>query len=241
MLKSVEASAEEIEGAGLYHRIFVPEKREPDAPMVVMVHGRTGDANVMWTFSRVFESHHPLTIAPQGPVKDVLGGYSWWRVSNDNQPSNIHTKIANPQEVIDAADRLEAFILKMKKRYDAERAPVYGVGFSQGGALLSGLALRSPELLSGVAMLASFIPKIVFEHSEGVNDRIRSGEVKPPPFFFAHGSLDEIVPIDRAQLSAQAVRDLGGDVQFEIDEVGHKTGANALKALAVWFNERFAA
>ena len=76
-------------------------------------------------------------------------------------------------------------------------------GFSQGGAVTLLAGLRYPERLAGLLALSTYLPlagKLSAERSEANRD---------VPIFMAHGSYDDLIPIDRAQASRAALEKLG--------------------------------
>lgn len=229
MLKSTIATDAEIERTGLYFRVYNPHKASP--PVIFIVHGRTGTAEVMWGFSRVFQSHDPLVLAPQAQLTDQLGGFSWWNV-----PTSIPTESAKPKvsdaELEEAVNRLKHFIEASVALYGADRGQIYGMGFSQGAALLGALSIESPNLFKGVALLAGFIPRRCFDGKE---------ETLTTDYFIGHGTEDETVALDRAELTRDGLIQRGAKVEFVTDPVGHKVGTAALRALTRWFDRHLSA
>jgi len=81
MLQSRVATAQELARTQLSHTVYVPEGAASSRPpVVVLVHGRSGDSRAMWVFSKALEETKPLVVAPQAPYQDPLGGYTWWPI-----------------------------------------------------------------------------------------------------------------------------------------------------------------
>jgi predicted esterase len=55
------------------------------------------------------------------------------------------------------------------------------------------------------------------------------------PFFVAHGTKDEMVPIDRARVSIETLERAGANVTYCEDAVGHKVSVNCLRSLKNFF------
>jgi len=55
--------------------------------------------------------------------------------------------------------------------------------------------------------------------------------------FVAHGTLDQMVPIDRARASIGLLEQAGAQVTYCEDEVGHKLSANCLRALEAYLKD----
>ena len=146
------ASAEAIQFTGLSHKIH--RAASASAPCIFLIHGRAGNQEVMWTFKRVVPENWTI-IAPQAPLSDPLGGYSWWLVKEH----------WSKDEAIAASSLLLDFISKALSFYSLSPNKIYASGFSQGGAVLSLCLQAQPQLFSRVALLASFIIEHEFNSS----------------------------------------------------------------------------
>jgi|GEM_PF-489997 len=237
MFQSVVANQEAVEALGLEHRVYLPPGGTAEQ-MVVLVHGRAGSADVPWTFARAFLGQTPLIVAPQAFCPDPIGGWSWWDVegqSDKEQPRKATTLAQlNPALV-----RLGDFLREAPRYYGIQPKRVIGIGFSQGAAVVSSLSLLSGTSyqqihFQGVALLCGFIPKIVYPEGSFVEGFRGNSERLPANYFIAHGSLDRVVPIDRAEKARDALLASGAKVTFHQEEVGHKLGSQGMKALTTW-------
>ncbi|PKO24762.1 MAG: carboxylesterase [Betaproteobacteria bacterium HGW-Betaproteobacteria-8] len=70
-------------------------------------------------------------------------------------------------------------------------------GFSQGGAIALHTALRHEETLAGVLALSSYLPL-----KTRLKDEVHVAN-RELPIFMAHGSFDNIISMETAQISAQ--------------------------------------
>ena len=235
LLHSIKASSENSEALGLEHRVYLPDSGGSaadiaDTPVVILVHGRAGNDTVMWLFSKVLEKLKPVVFAPQAPLADPIGGYSWWLV--DEAPEELS---GSPRKTsLDNLDmplaKLEEFILKLPSVYEVSLSQVYAFGFSQGAALLASLSLLNPQLFKAVALLAGFLPSAVVEQIG------REDVEKLPACFVAHGTEDEVIPLSAAQSMAETLRSFGADVDFHSEQTAHKIGSRGMKGLGEWFD-----
>jgi phospholipase/carboxylesterase len=76
-------------------------------------------------------------------------------------------------------------------------------GFSQGGAIALQTALRQPERLAGVLALSTYLPL------PGTLQKERAAANSALPIFMAHGQYDDMIPIQRAAQSRDALQALG--------------------------------
>lgn len=187
-----------------------------DAPCVFMVHGRAGNHDVMWAFRRCIPEGATI-IAPQAPLADPVGGFSWWLVRPD-WPK---------EEGVEAALKLLLFMRSVLVDLGLKPRKVVAVGFSQGGAVLSLCAQLKPDFFSGLGLLASFTIK---------HPSIEA-DLGGLPVFIGHGSKDETVPLDKAMRGGDFLRERGATLTLFTDDVGHKLGTGAMRGLKDWLSE----
>lgn len=211
------AASEATLATGLKHKYSLADST--DAPCILMVHGRAGNMDVMWAFKRCIPDGCTI-IAPEAPLTDPIGGYSWWHLNSEFKK----------EDAIDAANRLIVFIDEVFKYYSLIPKKLIAIGFSQGGAVLSLALQRVPQKFTGVGLLASFTIK----HPEGFIG------VSKPDVFIGHGTKDEVVPIEKANYGAEYLRQNGVNVTVSTDEVGHKLGTNSMRALKDWISKQLA-
>ena len=103
-------------------------------------------------------------------------------------------------------------------------------GFSQGGAIALLTALRYPERLAGVMALSTYLPlapKLAAERSEANSD---------VPIFMAHGSDDDLIPMDRAQASHDALKALGYPVEWRDYPMPHSVCAPEIADISAFLS-----
>ena len=199
-------------GTKLRHKRVIAADRT--APLALLVHGRAGNYDVMWTFRRTLPEGISI-VAPQAPLPDPLGGYSWWDLEAPD-------KMRRGAE--EAAAQVQNFLEKYITYYNLAPRTLIAYGFSQGAGLLSVLLQRQPELFAGVALLAGFVIAL--------DDPPVS--VSLPPVFMAHGERDPAITLEKARHGAKVLEDKGYQVEFITDDVTHKVGTLGMRALKNW-------
>ncbi|MFM8425909.1 MAG: alpha/beta hydrolase, partial [Chloroflexota bacterium] len=104
------------------------------------------------------------------------------------------------------------------------------IGFSQGAAMVNVLGMLYPKRVRKMGVLAGFVPSGL---DEFVSQRVLAGK----HIFVAHGTQDEMVPIDRARASMQLLEQAGASITYCEDEVGHKLSSNCLRALEEYLTD----
>jgi phospholipase/carboxylesterase len=103
--------------------------------------------------------------------------------------------------------QIEALIAGEVKR-GIPHGKIVLAGFSQGGAIVLQTALRQRERLAGVMALSTYLP---------LRDRLekeRQAANADLPIFMAHGRFDNMIGIDRAALSRDALAALGYKIEW---------------------------
>lgn len=205
------ATDDAVATLGLRHKVRITDHAKP---LVVLVHGRAGNYDVMWTFRRAIPDEYSVLL-PQAPLDDPIGGFSWWQVGERGQREDAPAQAA--------AESLLQFLERARCYYNLNPSCILAAGFSQGAALISVLLQKEANPLHGAALLAGFVLK--------QESPIRG---KTSSILVAHGTNDDVVPIEMAELGASFLKGLGYPVQFLQDPVGHKIGSGSVRALTSW-------
>jgi phospholipase/carboxylesterase len=198
-----------------------PAEQQP-ARVLLLIHGWTGDENSMWVFARNLPDTDWI-VAPRAPYPTSPSGYSW----RPQRPG------AHDRPAFEDLEPAVASLLGFVDAYAAENhlaaSQFDAMGFSQGAALLTVVALLHPERIGRAGILAGFVP-------QGA-ERLADGEpLKGKSFFVAHGTQDELVPIGVARASVRVLEAAGADITYCEDAVGHKLSARCLRALQLYFS-----
>ena len=199
----------------------IREAADPAKRLMLLIHGFTGDENSMWVFGRDLPPRYWI-VAPRAPHPGKPSGYSWRPPQYETMNQlDLDLLRSSAEELIQLVDDYSVSVSVDASTFDV-------MGFSQGGAMCSLLALLHPERIRKVGMLASFVP-------DGLEELISQRPLEGKPFFVAHGTKDETVSIARARASIQLLEQAGAEVTYCEDEVGHKVSVNCLRALKTFF------
>jgi phospholipase/carboxylesterase len=187
-------------------------------PVFVMLHGWTGDENSMWIFSSRLPSN-AILVSPRGLFESPLGGFSWypkldktWPVLSDFEPAVLALTDVLTKEHIPAGDFSQLRML----------------GFSQGAAFVYSFALKRAKRLRAIAGLSGFVP-------EGAASLSDECPLKDIAVFIAHGTKDQLVPVDRARQGVLVLQQAGAVVSYCEHEAGHKLNADCFRSLQNFF------
>jgi len=188
-------------------------------PVVLLLHGWTGDEKSMWAFAERLPDNY-LLIAPRGLYDVPTGGYSWYPIKDDSLPT------------LDKFRPAVAALLKLIEKWPSSPAADFSnlrlAGFSQGAALVYAFALQNPQRVRALASLAGFLP-------EGASVSVHGNPLEGIPAFVSHGTQDNLVPITRARQAVQFLQLVGAEVTYCESDVGHKLSADCFRGMEVFF------
>ncbi|MEK6255773.1 MAG: hypothetical protein N2C13_00470 [Chloroflexota bacterium] len=191
-------------------------------PVIIMLHGWTGDEDSMWIFSQRLPTN-ALLIAPRAPYEissEQYNGHSWvevrsgkWSWLDDFRP---------------AIAALNELIAELEHQLPGDFSKFDMVGFSQGAAMANSYTILNPGRVGKLAGLAGFVP-------EGCEEAAATQPLEDVNVFIAHGTQDQIVPLERAKHAVKLMQMAGAKVHYCESESAHKLGSNCFRALKIFF------
>ena len=193
--------------------------REGLFPAYLMLHGWTGDENSMW----VFESRIPddaYLISLRGLYPTPLGGYGWQSSGEDKWPT-----LTDFQPAINSISE----IIELKNFPQCDFSNLTLVGYSQGASLAYGFGIEHPEKICAIAALSGFLPK-------NIELSMKKYSLEGLPIYITHGSLDDLVPVEKARTAVDVLSSAGADVSYCEEPVGHKLSTACFNGMETFFN-----
>jgi phospholipase/carboxylesterase len=223
-----------IQHQDLVMKVLTPKGDGPH-PVLVLLHGWTGDEDVMWIFASRLPRNY-LMIAPRGLYRSPLGGYGWHEHRRQEWPAM--------EEFLPAVDKLSGLfdqrngtqpalvnaIGDLLGEQSVDFSKISLVGFSQGAALSYAFALNHPERVHLLAGLAGFMP-------EKVEELIEKRPLEAKQVFVTHGTQDDLVPVEKARRTVELLQRAGSEVTYCEAEAGHKLSAPCFRALEAFFSK----
>lgn len=122
---------------------------------------------------------------------------------------------------------IEGLIEQEKSRGIAANRIVLA-GFSQGCAIALQTGLRHPEKLAGLLCLSGYVPL----HTTLMEERHKANH--ETPIFMAHGRGDQVIPIDRAEMSRDFLKALGHSVEWHEYTMQHSVCVEEIDDISAW-------
>ncbi|MCP3687813.1 MAG: carboxylesterase [Gammaproteobacteria bacterium] len=102
-------------------------------------------------------------------------------------------------------------------------------GFSQGGAIVLQAGLRQTSKLAGIMALSTYLtlPQSLASEKSAINQDI--------PIFLAHGSIDQVIPVDLAYSTRGQLEKAGYQVEWqEYEHMPHSVSLDEINHISVW-------
>ena len=211
----------------LLHTAHVPAGDGPFST-VLAIHGWGASAHDLLGLAPLLHGGRALVLCPEGEVEVPIGGgmvgHGWFPLTL-NAPPDLPAFRRG-------ADALRAFLDAALERYPIDPKRLVALGFSQGGALAYDLVLGDPARFAGLAALSAWFPREVAAEIE------QKPEHEGLPVLILHGTHDQLLGVERARESREAVRPYGVALTYRELEMGHEINPEALRLLLRWLDEK---
>jgi phospholipase/carboxylesterase len=122
----------------------------------------------------------------------------------------------------------QALIVKLIEEQPVPPEKIVLAGFSQGGAIALQTALRYPKPLAGVMALSTYLPLAATLAAE------RSAANAQIPIFMAHGQYDDIIPMQRARASREALQKVDYKVEWHEYPMPHSVCGEEVRDISAF-------
>ena len=197
-------------------------KTQENPPLLLLLHGYGSNENDLFSFA---EYLHPslLVISLRAPHTLPIMGHAWYSIHFDAEQG----KWSDDEEAIGSRELVLQFLDELLEIYPYDKTQVHLLGFSQGAILSYALGLTTPKRFASVIALSGYL-------NENITQLPQPQDA--PALYAAHGSLDEVVPFDWGQRSAELLKQKGFAIQFDALPVGHTVGQDGFYKLLEWQN-----
>jgi phospholipase/carboxylesterase len=202
---------------------------------VIWMHGLGADG---WDFVPIVrelplpEDLQLRFIFPHAPVRPVtINNGHEMRAWYDIKMNDI-SRVPDEAGIRESQASIEALIAREEKRgVSADRIVL--AGFSQGGAIALQAGLRHRERLAGIVALSTYLPL------EDSLDREGAPANKRTPIFMAHGTQDQVIPVQLAEASKRALEQRGYDIAWKAWPMPHSVCAEEVEELGGFFTSAY--
>ncbi len=197
-------------------------KTQENPPLLLLLHGYGSNESDLFSFA---EYLHPslLVVSLRAPHDLPMMGHAWYSIHFDAEQG----KWSDDEEAIGSCELVLQFLDKLMETHPYDSSQVHLLGFSQGAILSYALGLTNPKRFASMIALSGYL-------NENITQLPKPEDA--PALYAAHGSLDEVVPLDWGKRSAELLKQKGFAIQFDTFPVGHTVGQDGFNKLLAWQN-----
>jgi phospholipase/carboxylesterase len=203
-------------------RAMDPPTPADGTPVLVLMHGRGADPSDL-ALLRSWLPDELSLVLPRAPFPGAPWGYgrgwAWYRYAGDDRPEE--------ESFREAQQALDRLLADLPSRLGYQPGRLLVGGFSQGGTLSIGRALRRPGEQAGVLNFSGFLPN----HPDVP---VTSDSVRGTSFFWGHGTEDQAIPYALAQRGRTALREAGAELEARDYPMGHSIAPDELRDAVSW-------
>lgn len=215
--------------------IEIETQRDPTCA-VIWLHGLGADGNDFAPIVPELGLPPELAVrfvfphAPQRPVS-INNGYvmrAWY---------DIAALDGNRRADEAGIDASAVAIRQLIARENARGIPTRRIvlaGFSQGGAMAYEVGLTHDETLAGIMALSAYIPA-----PARLAGQLNAAN-RATPIFAAHGSADDILPIDMGRFARDTLQQQGYAIEWHEYRMAHAVCPEEIAAIGRWLIARLA-
>ena len=211
--------------ANLHHELISPRSQADAYPTVVLLHGRGDSAAGIAPLGYEFERDDLLVLSVQAPLAlggVMAGGYEWYRL---REPRRL-----DEATLRSSLDALGEFLDAVTAAYPIDPERLVLLGFSQGAVMSLGAQALRPDGVAGVIALSGYFP---------IEVEADAGNLVGRPAFVAHGTHDNIIPVDAGRRTRDLLERHGVDLTYREYPMAHQVSAEEMADARAWLNQLF--
>jgi phospholipase/carboxylesterase len=210
----------------LRHLVRVPSRRADteSMPMVVMIHGRGADMNDLADLAPMLDPAggcrfvFPNAARPFEPYPGMAMGWTWF----EGWPPDHESLVESRTEML-------RFLGEITQQYPTPEGQLVVGGFSQGALMALDSGLRTTQKLAGILVMSGGL------YENDLPDlRAHAGL----PVLIAHGSADDVVPVNYARRARRVLEDAGLNVEYHEFPMSHQVAAEEADAVRAFLESK---
>lgn len=181
------------------------------APLLIALHGRGATSTDLLPLGELVAPGFSCVFpdAPRPWPKDgPTYGLCWYESGRDR-----------PAEIAESRARLTATIAAARAALSS--GPVVLLGFSQGALMTLDTGLREPPPAALLVALSGYLDEDL-------------GSPASPPTMIAHGTHDDVVPVEKGREAADRLKKRGVPVTYVELPIGHEVPASVVRKVAAF-------
>ena len=194
----------------LEYLIREPKIKKELNPLLLLLHGYGSNEADLFSFASELPEDY-FIISARAPYNLQYGSYAWYAINFDANEN----KFSDHEQAKVSRDLIITFIDELIENYPIDAKRITLIGFSQGAILSYGVGLSEPQKIKNVIGLSGYISEPILKEGYERNDFSNLG------IFAAHGTVDQIIPIDWARKSDVLLNQVGISHTYKEYPIGH--------------------
>lgn len=194
-------------------------------PMVVLLHGRGADMHDLADLAPLFDTPggcrfvFPNAPKPFEPYPGMSAGWTWF----EGWPPEH-------ESILESRETLLGFLDEIASRYPPPEGKLVVAGFSQGALMALDAGLRTSKKVAGIIAMSGGL------YEADLPDLKAHREL---PVLIAHGTLDDVVPVNYARRARHVLEEAALDVEYLEFPMGHQLAQEEVEAVKGFLSRVF--
>jgi|TARA_B100001094_G_C18033637_1_gene721408 phospholipase/carboxylesterase len=194
----------------LEHQYRASNLNNPNAPLIIMLHGYGSDENDLFSFASELPSKYAI-ISLKAPYGLNPHSNAWYAIHFDN----LDGKWSDDNQAIKSREMVVSTINEIIEKYPVDKNNITLLGFSQGTILGLSIALSYPEKIKNLIGLSGYVNIGILKEDYQEND------FKNLNIYSSHGTLDQVIPLEWAIKTKKFLSNIVSNFTYNEFPVGH--------------------
>lgn len=210
----------------LEYLIRKPKIKLDTNPLLLLLHGYGSNEADLFSFASELPEEY-YVISARAPYDLQYGSYAWYAINFDANEN----KFSDHEQAKLSRDLIAKFIEELITHYPIDKNNITLLGFSQGAILSNAIALSHPDKVQKVIALSGYVSEPIFEENYKNND------LSNLKIFAAHGTVDQVIPVEWARKTKPFLTNLGIDVVYHEYPIGHGVSPQEFYDFRNWLTQ----
>jgi phospholipase/carboxylesterase len=210
----------------LTYRLALPRNPSEKPPLLLLLHGFGANEDDLFSLAPYLDERF-LIVSARAPVTLQPHSYAWFNLTFT--PQGV---IVDLDEEKQSLTTLHKFLNELIDFYQIDRRSVYLMGFSQGAMMSLAIALTFPGTAAAVVSMSG---RLLSQTLNGITDK---DTLIGLPIFIAHGTHDEILPIQQARNTRAKLSEFPVDLTYREYDMGHEISAESIDDIMRWLKNQ---
>ncbi len=210
----------------LTHQIAMPRNHTEKTPLLLLLHGFGANEDDLFSLAPYLDERF-MIVSARAPVTIRPHSYAWFNLNFT--PEGV---IIDLEEARQNLNTLHKFISELIDSYQIDRHSVYLMGFSQGAMMSLAIALTYPGTATAVVSMSGRLLSHTFN---GIPEK---DALIGLPIFVAHGTRDEVLPIQHARDARASLSEFPVDLTYREYDMGHEISAESIDDIMRWLKNQ---